>query len=186
MIERELADKRRAANREEPRHLYRFVYDELYERVPFHPGLTRKVSPEGTRLAVSAFLRRFHHKDQTFLELGPGDCALSFAVPSIVHKVYAVDVSSRITESSATPPNFKLIISEGCGLDIPPDTLDLVYSYQALEHVHPDDVIEQLQSVYRSPKPGGKYVRITLNRLDGPHDISRYFTRAATGFHLRE
>jgi len=189
LIERELADKLRAANREERRHLYRSVYNELFERVPLHPGLIRKGSTEDTKIAVSSqlrFLRRFLRKDQTFLELGPGDCALSFAVAPMVQKVYAVDVSSTIAENPATPANFELIISDGCAIDVPPNSVDLVYSNQLLEHLHPDDALEQLQNVYRVLKPGGKYVCITPNRLNGPHDISRNFTDTATGFHLRE
>ncbi len=30
------------------------------------------------------------------------------------------------------------------------------------------------------------YICITPNRLNGPHDISRYFDPVATGFHLKE
>ncbi len=189
LIERELADKLRAASREERRTLYRSVYDELFKRVPLHPGLTRKASPEATQVAVSnqlRFLRRFLRRDHTFLEVGPGDCALSFAVAKMVQKVYAVDVSSAIAENPSTPANFELIISDGSSINVLPNSIDLAYSNQLLEHLHPDDALEQLQNVHRALKPGGKYVCITPNRLDGPHDISRYFTETATGFHLRE
>jgi hypothetical protein len=34
--------------------------------------------------------------------------------------------------------------------------------------------------------PGGVYLCITPNRLNGPHDVSRDFDDVATGFHLRE
>jgi hypothetical protein len=34
--------------------------------------------------------------------------------------------------------------------------------------------------------PGGMYVCITPNRLFGPHDVSKYFDRTASGFHLKE
>jgi hypothetical protein len=34
--------------------------------------------------------------------------------------------------------------------------------------------------------PGGAYICVTPNRLSGPHDISRYFDKVATGFHMKE
>jgi hypothetical protein len=34
--------------------------------------------------------------------------------------------------------------------------------------------------------PGGRYVCVTPNRLNGPHDISKYFDRVPAGFHLKE
>ena len=50
-VERELSDRLRHATREERRSLYGQVYDELYQRVPHHPQLTRKSSDELTNAA---------------------------------------------------------------------------------------------------------------------------------------
>lgn len=188
-IERELASRLRASSRQERRHLYSSLYDELYRRLPSHPQLTRKASPTEKARAVHAqmrLLRRFLGKDTTFLEIGPGDCALSFAVAGLVKRVYAVDVSDEITHASAAPENFQLILSDGCGVPVPPGSVDLAYSNQLMEHLHPDDAAEQLRNIYDALAPGGAYVCITPNRLTGPHDISRYFDRVATGFHLKE
>ena len=44
----------------------------------------------------------------------------------------------------------------------------------------------QLQNIYTALAPGGVYICITPNRLNGPHDISRYFDTEASGFHLKE
>jgi len=55
-----------------------------------------------------------------------------------------------------------------------------------MEHLHPDDAREQLGNIFAALAPGGAYVCITPNRLDGPHDISRWFSDEATGFHLKE
>ena len=52
-IEKELANRLRNASKEERRHLYTFLYDELFRRVPLHPQLTRKKSQEQTILAVN-------------------------------------------------------------------------------------------------------------------------------------
>jgi hypothetical protein len=55
-----------------------------------------------------------------------------------------------------------------------------------MEHLHPDDALEQLDNIYASLAPSGVYLCRTPNRLNGPHDISKYFDPVATGFHLRE
>ena len=189
-IERELANRLRNASRQDRRFLYSSFYDEMYTRVPLHPHLTRKSSPHETELLfVSAqmkFIKRFLGKGITFLEAGPGDCALSFEVAKCVRQVYAVDVSEEITKSSTRPANFHLILSDGSSVPLPPNSVDVAYSNQLMEHLHPDDAREQLENIYSVLIPGAKYICITPNRLGGPYDISRDYDEVATGFHLRE
>jgi predicted SAM-dependent methyltransferase len=64
--------------------------------------------------------------------------------------------------------------------------VDIAYSNQLMEHLHPDDALEQLAGVFDALALGGRYVCVTPNRLTGPHDVSRYFDDTATCFHLRE
>jgi SAM-dependent methyltransferase len=188
-IEKELADKLRHASKEERHYLYSFLYDELYRRVPLHSMLTRKSSPAQTTRMVRLqmkFLHPFLNKEMTFLEVGPGDCALSFEVSKFVKQVYAVDVSKEITKASMVPENFQLFLSDGCSLPVQPNSIDLAYSYLVMEHLHPDDAFDQLQHIYNALAPDGTYICITPNRLTGPHDISKYFDEFATGFHMKE
>jgi SAM-dependent methyltransferase len=74
------------------------------------------------------------------------------------------------------------------GLDIPlPDeSIDVAFSDQVIEHLHPDDASQQVLSIHRVLKSGGLYICITPNRLYGPHDISKFFDTVATGLHLKE
>jgi len=188
-IEKELADRLRNAPRQERRHLYSTLYDELYKRVPFNSQTTRKFSPEKIKKAVSKqikFIKRFLGKDITFLEVGPGDCALSFEVAKFVKQVYAVDVSGEITKSATQPGNFHLILSDGSSVPLPQNSVDVAYSNQLMEHLHPDDAFGQLENIYHVLIPGGVYICITPNRLSGPHDISKYFDEVATALHLKE
>ena len=189
LIERELAHRLRNASRAERRTLYTELYNELFRRFPQHPQFINKESPERrarrTREAMS-LLGRFLSKDNTFLEVGPGDCALSFHVARQVKFVYGVDVSSEITRSVVTPPNFRLCISDGTSIPADPGSVDVVYSNQLMEHLHPDDALEQLQNIRRALARDGIYICITPSRLTGPHDVSRYFDPVATGFHLKE
>ncbi len=188
-IEKELASKLLNSNQKERQYLYSSVYDELFRKVPQHPQLTRKSSPEATAWVVTQrmqFLRPFLKADRTFLEVGPGDCSLSIEVANYVKQVYAVDVSNEITKNIVFPKNVQFILSDGRNLPVPNNSVDIAYSHQLMEHLHPDDAIEQLQNIYTALAPNGIYICITPNRLSGPHDISRYFDEIATGFHLKE
>ncbi len=188
-VEKELAHCLRNANRDERRELYSSLYDAMYKRVPSHPQLTRKMTPRTREFVVAAqmrLLRPFLTKETTFLELGPGDCSLAFEVAKHVKQVNAVDVSDEITKSVAQPENFRLILSDGCSVPLPPGSVDVAYSNQLMEHLHPDDAMEQLCNIFRALRPGGVYVCMTPNRLSGPHDISKYFDDVAVGFHLKE
>jgi len=189
MIEKELASKLRNASGEDRRHLYTSLYDEMFKRIPHHPQLTRKSSEVERDIAVQQkmfFLRQFLDKNFTFLEIGPGDCSLSFEVSKHVHKVYAVDVSDEITKGLEWPDNFQLMLSGGCNIPLPTNSVHLVYSNQLIEHLHPDDAVDQLRNIYDVLLKGHCYVCITPNKLNGPHDISEYFDTESTGFHLKE
>jgi SAM-dependent methyltransferase len=188
-IEKGLAGQLRVASREDRRHLYGQLYDELYRRVPDHPQLLRKDMPEETRDAIRRQLRMLQpylRKDATYLEVGPGDCGLTFEVAKRVRKAIGVDVSAEITSVDQRPRNFELALSDGTSIPVPPASVDVAYSNQLMEHLHPDDAREQLVNLSRALRSGGVYVCITPNRLTGPHDVSRGFDAVATGFHMHE
>ena len=188
-IEKELAARLRNAPKQERYYLYSTLYDELFKRVPLHPLLTLKSSPLERMQAVNLemkFLRLFVNQNNIFLEVGPGDCGLSLEMTKFARQVYAVDVSSEITKGLTPPSNFHLILSDGSAISVPQNSIDVAYSNQLMEHLHPDDAFVQLQNIYKALAPGGNYVCITPNRLNGPHDISRFFDKVATGFHLKE
>jgi SAM-dependent methyltransferase len=191
-IERELADRLRYAPREERQALYGAVYNELCQRVPAHPMLRAKAS--GSALLKRqrdvdhqiSFLHRFIDWQTVFAEIGAGDCALALRMAEFSKQVYAIDVSEQIITNVRLPGNFRLILSDGCNIPLPDGSIDVAFSDQLMEHLHPDDALEQLQNIYRSLAPNGIYVCVTPNRLYGPRDISGYFEDVASGFHLRE
>jgi SAM-dependent methyltransferase len=187
--EKQLGYKLKTATKEERKHLYISLYDEHFKKIPHHPMLLRKTNPDAIAWVTAQrmqLLRHFLKSDTIFLEIGPRDCSLSVEVAQQVIKVYAVDVSNEIAKNSNFPQNFELIISDGCSIPVPEDSVDVAYSHQLMEHLHPDDASEQLQNVYKVLAPGGIYICITPNRLSGPHDTSAYFDDVATGWHLKE
>lgn len=188
-IEKDLAARLRNASREERRSLYTAVYDEMFRRVPNHPQLTHKAAPEQTAAAVrrkAELLKRFVNERSVFLELGPGDCALSVKMCRTARQVWAVDVSDVITRGLEAPDNFRLALSDGSSIPLPEASVDVAYSDQLMEHLHPEDAREQLRNIHRALVSGGIYLCITPNRLGGPHDVSRRFDREPTCFHLKE
>lgn len=188
-IERELADRLRHASKSERRMLYTSVYNELYQRVPEQSQLVRKRIASSQESLVNYQMLSLHwllECDTIFLEVGPGDCALSIQVAGLVSKVFAIDVSMEIADSVSFPENFRLLISDGSSIPVEQDSITLAYSNQLMEHLHPDDAMDQLQNIHRALAPGGKYLCVTPNRLSGPHDVSRGYDKIATGFHLKE
>jgi len=160
----------------------------LFATITHHPQNTSKVSEAENAIYVAkqmTYLRRFLENKSVFVEIGPGDCALSFDVANEVNQVYAIDVSDEITKASKSPVNFKLILSDGVSIPIK-EKADIVYSNQLIEHLHEDDVEQQLQNIVTILNKGGKYVCISPSRLTGPHDVSKHFDKVAKGFHLKE
>jgi SAM-dependent methyltransferase len=188
-VERELADRLRRAAPADRKVMYRTVYNELFERVPDHPQLVWKASPEQTRRRVAQQLRLvrpFVGPDDVFLEIGGGDCGLSMAVAGHVRQSFGVDISDLISAGTDRPGNFALLLSDGTSLPLPDGSVDTAYSRMLLEHLHPDDAAEHLREVYRVLRLGGRYVCETPHRFTGPQDVSQYFDDTATGFHLKE
>jgi cyclopropane fatty-acyl-phospholipid synthase-like methyltransferase len=92
-VEKELASRLRNASREERVELYSKVYEELWKRVPDHPMLTRKVDSVAKAQSIQqqlALLEPYLRPEMVFLEIGPGDCTLSFALCQRVAQVYGV------------------------------------------------------------------------------------------------
>lgn len=189
LIEKRLAERLRNASKPERRSLYAELYEELFRLVPLHPQLTLKAAAGGLSKLNSERTKLLYpllSRESTFMEVGAGDCTLAIELCNTAKKVYAVEVARTVTAGLNFPENFELVISDGCSVAVPPGIVDVAYSDQLMEHLDPDDAIEQLQNIFAALKPGGTYVCITPNRLSGPHDISRYFDRVATGFHLKE
>jgi ubiquinone/menaquinone biosynthesis C-methylase UbiE len=189
VLEKRLAETLRNSGKESRSILYTELYDELFQKIPHHPQMARKIDAASSWQEITRkmnLVKAYLRPDTIFLEIGPGDCQFSFEVAKSVKQVFAVDVSQEITKQTSPPSNFELIISDGCNVPIADQSVSVIYSNQLMEHLHPDDSFEQLKEIYRVLQPGGFYICVTPNRLAGPHDVSKYFDSVATGFHLQE
>jgi len=189
LIERELANRLRQAPPAERPGLYTALYDELFRRVPTHPMLSQHRDDDTVRPETRAhfrWLKPYLSAEVDYLEIGPGDCAFALRVAEFVRTATGVEISEELTKRVNHQQNFKLVLGDGVHLPLPDQSVDLAFSNQLIEHLHPDDAISQLHELYRILRPGGRLFCITPNRLCGPHDISKYFSDQPEGFHLRE
>jgi SAM-dependent methyltransferase len=189
-VEKRLADRLKAASREERKRIYESMYDELFRLVPDHPRLTRKQDPEQTRLTNELRLKLLGDwlkPDATVAEFAPGDCRFAATLAGRVRRVYGIDISDQRGAGVVSPSNFSLIVYDGYDTEAIADgSIDLAYSDQLIEHFHPEDLAGHLRLVHRLLKPGGEYVFRTPHALTGPHDVSMYFSDEPQGFHLKE
>lgn len=186
-VETGLARRLLQSTRAERASLYTDLYEQLFREVPWHSQLSARDRTEERELAIRELLdtlRPYLEPDTEFAEIGAGDCVFTARVARMVRKAWAIDVSPTVMASAAqSAPNLEPVLSDGVSV---PVRATLVFSNQLMEHLHPDDALDQLADIYRSLAPGGTYVCVTPNRLTGPHDISRYFEETAAGFHLKE
>ncbi len=188
-VEKDLHYRLLASTRENRPELFGKLYDELFERVKDHDRVTRRETPEECRIAVEArmrLIRPFLKKNMTFMEVAPGDCRLAYEVCEKVNKVIALDISDQRGDKENAPANFELVIYDGYQLGLADNSVDIAFSFQFLEHIHPEDHEFHFETVKRVLKPGGRYIFDTPHVYSGPHDASRGFTREPEGMHLKE
>jgi SAM-dependent methyltransferase len=189
-VEKALAVRlKNTESRQERQRLYSCMYGELFARVPDHPRLKVRDNPEATRFLNASrlkLIRQFIHSNATFVEFGAGDCRFVLSMSERVRFAYGVDIADQMGDSRHRADNFKLIVYNGFELDIPKDSVDIVFSDQLIEHLHPDDTEFHFRLVKSILRQGGVYVFRTPHRFRGPQDISRYFVEVAEGFHLKE
>jgi SAM-dependent methyltransferase len=186
-VERELAQRLRNAS--DTRGLYSAVYDELLRRVPHLPALTQKHDAAAQAALVALQLRLlepFLVSRPRFLEVGSGDSVLAIELSRRLPRVIAIEAGSGILEGVEKPANLELVVTDTPPYPLPDSCVELAFSSHVIEHLRPDDALLHLTEMRRLLAPDGRYICVTPNRLWGPHDISRYFSDAPAGLHLRE
>jgi SAM-dependent methyltransferase len=190
LVEKAIADRLKKANCEERKQIYATMYDELFARVPDHPRLTIREDKQLTRAGIKSkqvLVRKFLTPSMIFLEIAPGDCIFAEEIAQYCRQVYAIDISDQRSKQDKCPDNFRLIVYDGYDqTDIAEGSIDLAFSDQLIEHIHPEDTKLHFQLVNRLLKKGGKYLFRTPHWLNGPCDVSRYFSDEPEGFHLKE
>lgn len=188
-VERELAARLRSSRREDRAELVPRLYAELYARVPDHPrrsGSCGVARDERMFRSRTNLLRPFLSPGVDFVEFGAGDGEFCRVMSSSVRSVTALEVCEQTDTSPADGGDVRWVYYDGLQIPLPDASFDVAFSYQVLEHIHPDDVEIHMREAARMLRPGGVYVLSTPHALSGPHDISRFFTDHLETFHLKE
>jgi SAM-dependent methyltransferase len=185
LVEKSIAERLKSANRKERVKIYQGMYQELFRRVPDHPRLTRRNSSEISQWAVKNkfnLVKQHLNSSLIFLEFAPGDCKFLLEISKFFTRTIGVDISDQRDQCDRSSI-LELIIYDGYHLDqVKNDSIDIVFSDQLIEHLHPDDTSHHFKLVYRILKPNGKYIFRTPHAITGPHDVSRYFSDIPVGF----
>jgi SAM-dependent methyltransferase len=185
-LERRLADRLRAARRDERSRLYTEVYSELFNGLPDHPQKTAEGSRTDRITNQARLLKPLMRRGDVYLEIGCGDALLPFALSGFAREVLGLDVTDALVDFAAAPASFRFLKTDGVEIPLADSSVDLAHSDQLMEHLHVEDAEAQLREIHRVLRPGGHYVCKTPSRVTGPHDISVFFDEAATGMHMRE
>lgn len=191
-VEKALRGRLLAAPASQRTAVFLTVYDELFDRCPWHPALSESPGEEDARRAqrqvraLQPFLP--HDRDTRILEIGCGMGGLLMGLSGLGYDCTGVDVSNTRIEllRSRATKRLRFERADGSRLPFGDATFDAAISIQLFEHLHPDDAETHLREVERVLKPGGRYLLETPNRWAGPGDVSRFFCDQPDGFHLRE
>ena len=186
-IERELADGLRSMPAAERGPAYGKVYEELLQRLPDHPALSVDRAQRDRAAADRLrFARKFSHRRSSLLEVGSREGAFVLAAARRFKRVVGTDFSNEILGVNGAAENVETFVLDGPTLPFADRSIDIAYSDQFLQKLHPDDAAAHLREVRRVLSPLGAYICVTPNGASGPHDISVFFDELPHGVHLRE
>jgi SAM-dependent methyltransferase len=188
LIERELRERLLASRRAERERVTAEVYDELFRRVPWHPGNTGVGVDEEANARWIAARAGLVPRGGTVVDLGCGRGAVVRGFARRAGRAIGIDASEEMILRCSADARARATFMVGGMVepDLPPESVDLITSNQAIEHLHPDDIDRHLRAVRRILRPGGRLLITTPQALTGPWDCSRGFTETPTGFHTAE
>lgn len=197
-LELDYARRLRASNREQRKSLYAEAYREVSKaRMETVACTDPEKRTAGTSKALVAILARVCRPEQRVLEVGCGRGYTCWQLAAHVREIVGTDVSepalaeARDLLRQRGVTNARIVEASGDALTahFAKESFDLVISIEVYEHLHPEDGDRHLREVCAVLKPGGVYIVVTPNRLNGPADVTRDVFPEATeplGFHLNE
>ncbi len=187
-LEKELAARIMSASPAQRSAVSLAAYDELFRTITWHDGNITTDEHREKVAATYAPFTRLVGRDHDVLEIGCGNGVQMQALAPVNRRCVGIDISAEVLDHQALmPENVELVVADATDLSVfAPDSFDVAFSSQLIEHLHPDDLPRHFSEVARVLRSGGRYVLETPHRLTGPHDVSYHFDEIATCFHLKE
>ncbi|MEL7058529.1 MAG: class I SAM-dependent methyltransferase [Acidobacteriota bacterium] len=185
-LERRLADRIREAPAARRPTAVREAYDTFFREAEPSPPDPAEVELQ------AAVLAPWIAPGTRLLDFGAGSGALARRMAAGGAQVVALEASHELVARARARGDEGLdgirwlTVEEAEDGGLAPGSVDLAWSCHVVEHLHPDDLQPHLRQLHHWLAAGGHALLATPSRLWGPHDVSRYFDRRATGFHLRE
>lgn len=174
---------------EEREKLYEKAYDRLYK-------FNKKYYPKQEKFGYvdkQIYCYRKIIENGVAVDYGCGYGYSTTDLAKFARKVYGIESNNHVIEQAkhihSKYKNVTFCKSIGFNIPIPDESVDVVYSNDFIEHLHPDDLITHLKEILRILSPKGCYICITPNRKYGPFDITEAFLPRGSepqGMHLKE
>jgi len=175
-------------NPQKRKRLYHEAYCEIYSF--FEKYYPLKKTFGGTPQLMDIFKDQF--KNRIVVDYGCGYGITTRQIAKYAKQSIGVEITDKLVHFAtecANPNNTNFYTVEKFNRIYKPASIDLFFSIEVAEHLHPQDLEIHLYESYIKLKKGGSYILITPHRFSGPHDISSFFLprgSAAQGLHLRE
>jgi Methyltransferase domain len=92
-----------------------------------------------------------------FMEVGSPDASLALQAAGYVERVYSIDVSGHLVQNLRAPSNLRVVLCNGIRIPLPEAAIDLAWGGEFMDHLHPDDATEHMESVRAGLVIGGEY-----------------------------
>ncbi|MFZ4828396.1 MAG: class I SAM-dependent methyltransferase [Phototrophicaceae bacterium] len=147
---------------------------------------------------IRGFLQNaFDHKDVSILEIGAGEGKLIRDLLSVgYHNIEGIEMAvaalqgaRRMLANILPKSSLHEMSFEEFRKQFPDRRYDVAIHAHLIEHLPISYAPTFLKEIYDTLNPHGYMVVITPSRLNGPHDVTRYFRPGGSepeGFHLKE
>ena len=123
----------------------------------------RLPTAQPARDRVFGFLAKRFTPHTIFMEIGGAGYELALRAAGYVERVYAIDVSGQLLKDVLVPCNVRLVLCDGVRIPVPVASIDVAWSGDFVDRLHPDDAREHLVAVRRSLADGGEYLCSSAN-----------------------
>lgn len=169
--------------------LYQDVYSQIFSMInEYHP---EKRTFGGSKERVEFFKNLF--KNRVVVDYGCAYGVTTLEIAKYAKFAIGVEIEPSLVSSAneicKNNLNIKFHTVDEYNELYTDNSVDVLFSSEVAEHLHPDDLKNHLKQSYNKLKKGGCYILVTPHRFSGPHDVSKKYLpkgSEALGLHIKE